>query len=175
VVGGGGRKTDARGARCGRAPVRLAAAGAVLFLAGAVLAAAMDSLGLPGGTALRAAYHPLCHQIPSRSLAWAGHPMAVCARCAGLYLGGALALAVAAVTTAAARVPAGFRWLALACAPTALDAAAGILTGAGLPSLPRLLISLPAGFVAGLYLAAGLLDLGGHRWTKDLPSCSGPR
>jgi uncharacterized membrane protein len=101
--------------------------------------------------------------------------VAICARCAGLYLGGALALALAALTAAAARVPAGFLWLALAAAPTTLDATAGLVAGAGLPNVPRLLIALPAGFAAGLYLAAGLADLGGRRWTKGLPIFSGPR
>ncbi len=175
MTSGDARAMDARDLAGGRAAVRLGAAGAVVFLAGAVLPAAMDAAGLPGGAALRAAYHPLCHQIPSRSLAWAGHPVAICARCAGLYLGGALALALAALTAAAARVPPGLRWLALAVAPTTLDATAGLVVGAGLPNVPRLLIALPAGFAAGLYLAAGLADLGGSRWTKGLPIFSGPR
>jgi len=175
VIGGDGRETELRDVNGGRALVRLAAVGASVFIAGTVLPSALDATGLPGGTPLRAAYHPLCHQLPSRSLDWAGHPLAICARCAGLYLGAALALGLAALTAAAARVPAGFRWLALAAAPTALDATAGIVAGAGLPNVPRFLLALPAGFAAGLYLAAGLADLGGHRWTKGLPIYSGPR
>jgi uncharacterized membrane protein len=175
VIGGDGRTMELLDVNGGRRLVRLGAAFALVFVAVAALPAVMDASGLPGGAALRAAYHPLCHQIPSRSLEWAGHPVAVCARCAGLYLGGALALVLAALNSAVARVPAGFRWLALAVAPTALDAAAGLVAGAGLPNVPRLLLALPAGFAAGLYLAAGLADLGGLRWTKGLPIFSGPR
>ena len=69
----------------------------------------------------------------------------------------------------------GSGWLALAAAPTLLDALVGLAGGAGLPCGPRLLISIPAGFAAGLYLAAALADLGGLRWTNDRPICSDPR
>ncbi|MBZ5640029.1 MAG: DUF2085 domain-containing protein [Acidobacteriia bacterium] len=175
MIPGTGRATEAEGPANGRWAVRLGAAGAVVFVAGAVLPAAIDAAGLPGGSVLRAAYHPLCHQMPSRSLPWAGHPVAVCARCAGLYLGGTLGLLLASLARRAAQVPPGLRWLALAAMPTALDVMAGQVFGAGLPNVPRLLLSLPAGFVAGLYLAAGLADLGGSRWTRTLPIFSGPR
>jgi uncharacterized membrane protein len=39
----------------------------------------------------------LCHQLPRRSFALAGHPMPVCGRCAGLYAGGAAGLLAAAL------------------------------------------------------------------------------
>ncbi|MGH9339330.1 MAG: DUF2085 domain-containing protein [Acidobacteriota bacterium] len=32
-------------------------------------------------------FHQICHQIPERSFFWAGHSLAVCQRCLGLYLG----------------------------------------------------------------------------------------
>jgi uncharacterized membrane protein len=32
-------------------------------------------------------FSPICHQIPERSFALLGHPMAVCHRCSGIYLG----------------------------------------------------------------------------------------
>ena len=48
-------------------------------------------------------------------------------------------------------------------APTALDALVVLAGGTGLADVPRLVISIPAGFVAGLYLAVGLADLGGSR------------
>ncbi len=32
-------------------------------------------------------FSPVCHQIPARSFIFAGHPMAVCHRCAGIYAG----------------------------------------------------------------------------------------
>jgi uncharacterized membrane protein len=160
---GGDRVARARGTAGGRLAVGLAAAGALAFLAGVVAPAAMEAAGHPAGTALRAAYHPLCHQLPARSVALAGHPLAVCSRCAGLYLGGALALLLAAFSGVVFRVPPGIRWLALAAAPTALDALVVLAGGTGLSDVPRLVISIPAGFAAGLYLAVGLADLGGSR------------
>jgi hypothetical protein len=80
-----------------------------------------------------------------------------------LYLGGALALLLAAFSGAVPRLRPRLRWLALAVAPTALDALIGLACGAGLADVPRLVISIPAGFVAGLYLAVGVADLGGSR------------
>jgi uncharacterized membrane protein len=37
--------------------------------------------------ALDAAFAPICHQRPERTLILAGHAMCVCSRCAGLYAG----------------------------------------------------------------------------------------
>jgi uncharacterized membrane protein len=39
------------------------------------------------GWLVRAAYHPLCHQLPSRSLVVCDLPMALCARCFAIYAG----------------------------------------------------------------------------------------
>jgi len=158
-----------------RTAVQLAAAGALLFVAGVLLPPLLEGAGVPGGQALRAAYHPLCHQIASRSLCWAGHPLAICARCAGLYFGGALALVIAALAREVPRVPARPLWLALVLAPTLLDALAGLAGLGELSNIPRLAIAVPAGLAAGLYLAVGLADLGGRRWTNGLPIFSGPR
>ncbi|MBU0493096.1 MAG: DUF2085 domain-containing protein [Chloroflexi bacterium] len=43
-------------------------------------------LWLPGWL-IRTAYHPLCHQLPSRSLTVCDLPMALCARCFAIYGG----------------------------------------------------------------------------------------
>ncbi|UCF36610.1 MAG: DUF2085 domain-containing protein [Acidobacteriota bacterium] len=43
---------------------------------------------------LYAPFASICHQIPARSISVLGHPMAVCARCFGLYLGFLLGLVV---------------------------------------------------------------------------------
>ncbi len=32
-------------------------------------------------------FSPICHQLPARSFIFAGHPMAVCHRCTGIYTG----------------------------------------------------------------------------------------
>ena len=38
----------------------------------------------------------VCHQLPERSFYWGAAQFAVCARCTGIYLGGALAAGIAA-------------------------------------------------------------------------------
>ncbi len=64
--------------------------GAAAWVA-AIVAAPL--LANAAGTASRwssliyAVFAPVCHQIPSRSFAAAGHPFAVCARCFGVYAG----------------------------------------------------------------------------------------
>jgi uncharacterized membrane protein len=128
-----------------------------LWTAGVVLApwlAAHDSI--LGGW-LRLLYRPGCHQIADRCLDLGFGPMAVCARCAGLYLGGTLALA----WTLAWNRPSRPRplWLAVVAAPTVIDFVAGQL---GLPSLGnwvRFAVALPLGLLAGLYLGDALIEI----------------
>lgn len=144
--------------------VRLAALGALLFVL-ATFAAPLLASTLPGaGRAVHAAFAPLCHQLAERSVAVAGATQSVCARCAGLYAGGALGLLLAPLLLGARR-RLHVRVLLLACAPTAIDA---LLPWVGLPQLPlwpRLVISVPAGFAAGLFLALGV-DGAAREWGR---------
>ncbi len=155
--------------------VPLAAAGAVLFSLGAVAAPLLEAAGWPGAPLLRAAYRPVCHQVPERCLELRGLPIAVCARCLGLYLGGALALALRSLPLARRVTPPRPVWLLAGLAPMAIDLMARVLGAPGLASLPRLAVALPGGFAAGLFLAHALDDLGGIRWTMRRPiSCGRP-
>jgi uncharacterized membrane protein len=108
---------------------------------------------------LRLLYQPVCHQLAERSLQVAGESTAVCSRCTGLYLGGALGLLVMAVTMTPLR---GSRltWLLAASAPTLIDVGARVAGLPGLPDVPRLLVALPAGAVLGMLLGEALSDLG---------------
>lgn len=142
-----------------RAAVVLTGSLALVFVAGFLLAPWLESVGVSWGGWLRVFYAPLCHQMPERSIALHGEPMAVCARCAGLYLGGVLGLfAAAAWVVGGPRRPRP-ALLAWAFAPTVIDA---LLPWLGLPGLfneARLLVSIPAGFVAGVFLALGVAEL----------------
>ena len=128
-----------------------------LWTAGVALApwlAAHDSIL---GWWLRLLYRPGCHQISDRCLDLGFGPMAVCARCAGLYLGGTLAL----LWTTVRNLPLRPRpvWLAIVAAPTVLDFVAGQF---GLPSLgnwTRFAFALPLGGLAGLYLGDALIEI----------------
>ena len=112
----------------------------------------------------RLAYRPVCHQIPHRSLALDGQPFTVCARCTGLYLGGAVGLALMALGYGRLRAP-GRLWLLAAVAPTVIDFGMGHLTGVSLPNLARLAVAFPAGLMLGADLAIGVTDLG-RSWSR---------
>jgi len=81
--------------------LRVARAVAVgLFLA-AVVMPLLSALGLPlASFALRQFFVLVCHQDPARSFWILGAPMAVCARCFGIYTGAAVASFAARVRRA---------------------------------------------------------------------------
>ena len=143
--------------RTRRLVLAIAAGLALLWTGGIALApwlAAHDSVF---GGLLRLAYRPSCHQIPDRCLDLGFGPLAVCARCAGLYLGGTLGL----LWTALRNQPCRPRPLLLAvvAAPSVLDFVAGQL---GLPSVgnwTRFAIASPAGLLVGLFLGDALIDI----------------
>jgi len=154
-----GEGRDALRRRRARFAVAVTALLALGFAAGVFLAPVLDRAGSLWGGALRIFYAPACHQMIERSLTLGGHPLAVCARCTGLYLGGVAGLVAAVGFLAGARrCPRPF-WLAAALAPTVVD---GLLPWLGLPQLPvlpRLLLALPAGATAAWFLAVGVADL----------------
>ena len=141
----------------GRLVPGLVAGAAALWTAGVVVAPWLAAHNSFLGGWLRLLYRPGCHQIADRCLDLGFGPMAVCARCAGLYLGGALAL----LWTTVRKNPLRPRpvWLAIVAAPTVLDFAAGQV---GLPSLgnwTRFAVALPLGLLAGLYLGDALIEI----------------
>jgi uncharacterized membrane protein len=128
-----------------------------LWTVGTVLAPWLSAHDSILGGLLRLVYRPGCHQIVDRCLDFGFGPMAVCARCAGLYFGGTLGLLWTTVRNRSSR-PRPL-WLVVVAAPTVLDFAAGQL---GLPSLgnwTRFAVALPLGLLAGLYVGDALLDI----------------
>jgi uncharacterized membrane protein len=148
------RRTPTPGAAVG-----FAAALALVFLAGTALPSTLEAAGASGESAVRAFYRPLCHQLPWRSFWLDGQPLALCARCTGLYLGGFLGLLAAAFVPAWRRRAPRLPWLAVAVIPTVVDVVAGSIGFAGLPDWPRFFLGVPAGFALGLCLAVGIADL----------------
>ncbi|NUR56806.1 MAG: DUF2085 domain-containing protein [Acidobacteria bacterium] len=100
----------------------------------------------------------VCHQRPERSFHLHGRPLAVCARCAGLYAsalaGGIVALLVGVPLVSARRAR---LWLALAAVPTVVTV--GIeLAGVAHPSnTMRMISALPLGAIAA-WLVVGELS-----------------
>jgi uncharacterized membrane protein len=150
----------------GREIVLAAAAMAACFLAGAIAAPTLLEGGSRWAEILHAAYRPLCHQIPSRSFSLGGHGWSVCARCAGLYAGGAAGLALAGIF-ARWRVRAiPLAWIAVAAFPTLIDVVVHLAGWSGASSRTRFALAFPLGLVAGHLLAVGLADLGDHAWRR---------
>jgi uncharacterized membrane protein len=137
----------------------------VAFAAGAYclgfsLAPWLERSGVPAGSWLRLAFAPTCHQQPDRCLDLGAGPLAVCARCSGLYTGGLLGL-LATVLSGVRRRPTVAVLLA-ASLPTALDLAAGLIGLPSLPNWPRFLVAVAPGAVFGLLLADAVVDLAGR-------------
>ena len=110
-----------------------------------------------GAAAVYLAASLVCHQRPERSFSLQGRPLAVCARCAALYVaalaGGvcALLLGIAAPEAAGARL-----LLALAALPTLATWSIEHAGIAPLSNVIRALAALPLGFAAGA-LVIGIL------------------
>ncbi len=62
-------------------------AGILLWLGAVFLAPYFKSQSSSIGGLFYALFSPVCHQIPSRSFICFGYPLAVCARCLGIYVG----------------------------------------------------------------------------------------
>lgn len=70
----------------------------------------------------RRGFAAVCHQIPTRSFYLWGYPLAVCARCSGIYSGMLLGLVVYPVVRALARVDLPpRRYLIAALVPMGID------------------------------------------------------
>jgi len=147
--------------RDSRARLALLAATALaaLFFAGTLAAPLLERAGSGWGSALRLVYGPVCHQNVERSIALGDATQAVCARCSGLYAGGVLGLFAATLWFAGSSRRPRLFWLVLAVAPTLVDALLPWIGVAALPSVPRLLLAIPTGCVAALFLAVGIADL----------------
>jgi uncharacterized membrane protein len=135
-------------------------AGECLWLAAIIAAPYLRSRGSRWAPFLYACFSPICHQKPERSL-WAfGYPLAVCARCSGIYLGALLGLLAYPFRRGfdGLRLP-RLTTLALVTAPIVFDAAGNIL---GLwnsgPAL-RLATGLAWGSILPFYFLTGVGEL----------------
>lgn len=107
---------------------------------------------------LRSAYGRVCHQIPERSLWIQGHPMAICARCLGIYLGFFAGL----LTYPLMHKRLGMelprrRWLLFALLPLAIDFTGGYLGLFENTMASRIATGFVAGLAGSIYTAAGLI------------------
>jgi uncharacterized membrane protein len=103
----------------------------------------------------------VCHQLPDRSFHLAGAQLPVCARCTGLYVGGALGSIawllwrrVRSRKLASLDRKRATLAIVIVAVPTILTAATAFLGVWDLSNTSRALLALPLGAVAGAVLAA---------------------
>lgn len=102
---------------------------------------------------VRLAGAQVCHQRPERSLHLSGRPLAVCGRCTGLYVSGALGLLLVSASRRRRPGPSASRTLP-AWWPAGLDVRAGWLVLAGLPTLLTWLLEVAGVWNPGTSLRA---------------------
>ena len=152
---------DARGLR--RAFLAWGAGAVVLLVLGGLVlgaplarAAGHEALAFT----LYKSFAPLYHQIPERSFYFADHPLAVCARCAGLYAGLAAGVVFYPLFGSLRRRETPARaWLILAAVPTAIDFTLGFTGVWANTHVSRSLTGALLGAVMACYVVPGLVDM----------------
>jgi uncharacterized membrane protein len=117
-------------------------------------------------------FSALCHQMPERSFHLFGFPLAVCARCFGIYAGALAGLcAYPLVRSLGETTLPPRRWLLFAALPMLFDVV-GAVSGVSVSThASRVTTGAIAGFAAAFYVLPGLMEA---RW-RGLISRPGPR
>jgi uncharacterized membrane protein len=135
-------------------PVLWLVAGAATW-ASAMMAAPLfpEALASP----VYAAASVVCHQLAARTFHLDAGPVAVCARCLGLYLGGVAGFAAVAVRShRIQRFRAPLFLLAAAATPTAATLAAEWLLAWPLGNLSRFVAALPLGLAVAMTIGSAV-------------------
>jgi uncharacterized membrane protein len=104
-------------------------------------------------------FSAVCHQAAERSFYFLGHPMGVCSRCASLYAGFIIGLALYPFARDLREDRFPPRWILIgAGAPMVIDFTAGILGLFANTFLSRALTGILFGAVAAFYITPGLVS-----------------
>jgi uncharacterized membrane protein len=127
---------------------------AVLWMALIVLAPYLESVGSHDLAGLMYFFFkPTCHQLPERSFFIFGYPMAVCARCFGIYLGFLAATLLYPLILPVDNRKTPNKWLLiLAIIPMGLDGGIQFLTSYESNNILRLITGLICGGVLPFYI-----------------------
>ena len=144
------------------APTLLALSGGwAIAITGAPALSRLSGAGTALASTVNLGGSLVCHQLADRSFQLGGGQLPVCARCTGLYVGGALGVAIWLLWRGTRRGTArpidpkrAVRMLLLAATPTALTWAAAVAGLGDLSNLGRAMLALPLGAAAGAVLAA---------------------
>jgi uncharacterized membrane protein len=147
--------------------------GAVLVLASLVVGVVVLApvLRAHGEIALSqviyAVFHFACHQMPERSFQIEGFPLAICARCTGLYVGGLLGVLAYPFVRALTHTDAPDRmWLILSVVPTTVDFALGFFGIWENTHWSRFLTALLAGAATSFYVVPGMVGVSLARFRR---------
>jgi uncharacterized membrane protein len=164
----------------------IAPAAALLALAWPALLVAAPALPVPVAALLYATGSLICHQLPERSFHLQMFQLPVCARCLGLYAGGALgslvALAIAARPVIVGRPFRGrlpgpprplYTLTVIAALPTAITFALEWGLGWRISNLTRALAGVPLGLTVAFVVMRALATLHYGECTPRRPIASG--
>jgi uncharacterized membrane protein len=129
------------------------------WLGGIFLAPYLRSISSPWASFIYAVYSPFCHQAPDRSLSCFGQPLAVCARCLGIYLGTLFGLVLYPLIRGwrQVRAPKSKTFFVLS-APIVLDTAANFIKLWQSPNSVRLATGVLWGVLLPFYFITGIVD-----------------
>ncbi|HZG53789.1 MAG TPA: DUF2085 domain-containing protein [Pyrinomonadaceae bacterium] len=115
-----------------------------------------------------------CHQLPERSYWVAGHPLAVCARCFGIYAGFAAAVLLYPLSRRLRRTQQTPRreWLILALLPTAFDFTLGVTGLWANTHSSRFLTGAWLGAWAAFYVVPGAVEIARQRRARRVAALS---
>ncbi|HZH90542.1 MAG TPA: DUF2085 domain-containing protein [Pyrinomonadaceae bacterium] len=141
------------------------AVGALLWL-GLIVCAPLAAAGGREATAfvIYQGLKAVCHQMSERAFWVAGHPLAVCARCFGVYAGFAVAVLYYPLSRRLRRMDTPRRvWLILALVPTAVDFTLGITGLWANTHSSRFITGAWLGAWAAFYVVPGAVEIGRQR------------
>ena len=128
---------------------------------------------LAGGHAALAAtiyrgFGRVCHQLPDRSYFIAGHPLAVCARCTGIYFGFTAATVTYPLFTSLRQTYTPARkWLLIAAALLFIDWSIEFFGIAHNTHSSRFLTGALLGATSVFYVIPGLIELSLRQWKSE--------
>lgn len=133
--------------------------GILAWIAVIFLAPYLESQSSPLSGFIYTIFSPTCHQIPSRCFYAFGHPLAVCARCLGIYCGFLLGILIFPFIQGlgSPAMPKAKTFILLSI-PIALDAAVNLFGIWTSPDWVRFLTGIVWGLILPFYYLAGLSD-----------------
>lgn len=134
--------------------------GILLWLGAVFVAPYLESQSSSYSRLIYAIFSPTCHQIPSRCLTLYGHPLAVCTRCLGIYIGFFLGTCLyPAFRGLSSKVLPKAKILIFMSVPIVIDTAANVLSIWSSPHGIRLPTGIIWGTVLPFYFIPGIADI----------------